>query len=352
MLKPQDPYRVLTHLQHRWAAQERPLAFRAETEGDWRVWRRKLRRKLRALTGYDTMQSAPLQARITEERDFGDYVRQRVEIHTEPDVVMPFYALIPKAGKPPYPAVLAPHGHGGGGKAAVVGDRSHPEVAKAIDHYNYAYGLEFVRAGMLTLCPDARGFGERREQWAEERVTASSCLTINNMATPLGQTVTGMWAWELHRLVDYVQQRDDVQSNRIGCAGLSGGGLQTLWASALDDRIRCAVISGYLYGYKESLLDLCANCSCNYVPRLYEHVDMGDIAALIAPRPLLVETGAQDNLNGASGLKNVRSQMHIIRRAYRLLGQPRAVVHDIFEGPHRWNGKKAVPWMVRRLTSD
>jgi len=146
-----------------------------------------------------------------------------------------------------------------------------------------------------------------------------------------------------------VETRDDCRADRLGCGGLSGGGLQTLWASALDTRIRCAAISGYLYGYKESLLDLHANCSCNYVPHLYEYVDMGDIAALIAPRPLLVETGTKDPLNGASGLENVRSQMEIIRRAYRLLGAEELVRHDIFEGEHRWNGVQAIPWMKRFL---
>ncbi len=158
-----------------------------------------------------------------------------------------------------------------------------------------------------------------------------------------------MWAWDLHRLIDYARSRRDCRADRIGCAGLSGGGLQTLWAAALDPRIRCAVISGYLYGYKQSLLDLHQNCSCNYVPHLYEYVDMGDIAALIAPRPLLVETGTKDPLNGAGGLKNVLSQMRPIRRAYRLLGAANLVRHDIFEGEHRWHGVEAIPWLQKHL---
>jgi hypothetical protein len=172
------------------------------------------------------------------------------------------------------------------------------------------------------------------------------------MAYPLGQTVTGMWTWDLHRLIDYIQSRPDCRANQIGCAGLSGGGLQTLWATALDERIRCAVISGYLYGYKESLLDAHTNCSCNYVPHLYEYVDMGDIAALIAPRPLLVETGSKDPLNGASGLDNVYSQMDIIRAAYRLLGAESRLAHDVFEGDHRWHGVQAIPWMKQFLAES
>ena len=75
--------------------------------------------------------------------------------------------------------------------------------------------------------------------------------------------------------------------------------------------IKAAVVSGYFYGYRESLLVKHQNCSCNYVPHLYETADMGDLGALIAPRPLLVETGARDPLNGQSGMKNVNSQMAI-----------------------------------------
>ena len=342
-------FRTHPYLQRRWRAVGRKLAFDAESRPQWRAWRQKMLRKLRSLTGHDTMVAADLQPRVTETRRIGDLIRQRVEIQTEPGVVMPLYVLRRRDAAGPLPAVIAPHGHASGGKLAVAGCREVPEVIETIEQHNYDYGVQFARAGFIVFCPDARGFGERREQAAGDDVLMSSCLWINNMAVPLGQTVTGMWAWDIHRLVDYVATRDDCLPGRIGCAGLSGGGLQTLWASALDTRIRCAVISGYLYGYKESLLDMHTNCSCNYVPHLYEYADMGDIACLIAPRPLLVETGTADSLNGASGLKNVRSQMRIMRRAYRLLDAGRMLKHDVFEGDHRWHGLAAIPWMRRHL---
>lgn len=337
------------HLQDRWALLGRKFAFSCDTPKDVAQWRSKTVRKLKQLTGYDTLQPVPLAPRVTEERVFDGYLRQRVEIQTEPGVVMPLYVLIPRGTPGPHPAVLAPHGHTSGGKLAVAGCREIPEVSNTIDLHNYDYGVQLVRAGFVTFCPDARGFGERLEQAAQGNILKSSCQWINNMAFPLGQTVTGMWAWDLHRLIDYVQTREDCIPDRIGCAGLSGGGLQTLWASAFDKRIKCAVISGYLYGYKESLLDMHTNCSCNYVPHLYEYVDMGDIAALIAPRAMLIETGTEDHLNGASGLANVHSQMRTIRRAYRILDANRMVKHDVFDGTHRWNGVKAIPWLRYHL---
>jgi dienelactone hydrolase len=345
----ENKYQAHSYMQHRWTQVGRKLAFASTSRAEASQWRFMLTRKLKELTGYDTMLAADLEPRITEEMVFDSYTRQRVEIQTEPEVVMPLYVLIPGHLPPPYPAVIAPHGHSSGGKLAVAGCRELPEIAQTIDEHNYDYGVQFARAGFITFCPDARGFGERQEDAAKESILNSSCQWLNNMANPLGQTVTGMWTWDLHRLVDYVQIREDCIPDRIGCAGLSGGGLQTLWASALDERIKCAVISGYLYGYKESLLDLHTNCSCNYVPHLYEYVDMGDIAALIAPRPVLVETGTRDELNGASGVDNVLSQMNIIRKAYRLYNAVKMLEHDIFEGEHRWNGVKAIPWMQKHL---
>jgi len=347
----QPTFSVASYLQNRWKITGRIMAFSARTAAEIPEWRAALRGELRRVTGYYTMQRAPLAPQITEEMEFDDFMRQKVVIQTEPDVWMPFYVLIPKKGQAPFPVVLAPHGHGLGGKMGIIGDRTRPEVAKAIDFYNGAYGLDLVRAGFIVFCPDARGFGERMEPQivAQKNFLLSSCEVINHMAYPLGQTITGMWAWDLHRLIDYVETRSDCQSNRIGCAGLSGGGLQTLWASALDERIQCAVISGYFYGYKESLLDLPQNCSCNYVPYLYQIADMGDIGALIAPRPVLIESGTRDHLNGINGISNVISQVNILKQAYTLLGAPQNVKHDIFEGEHRWHGVEAIPWLQSHL---
>jgi dienelactone hydrolase len=345
------PYQVEPHLKARFDAVSRKLGFNASDTASWQHWRTQLRAKLREITGYDSLVPAPSDAVVLEEVKFDGYTRQRIDIHTEPDVVMPIYVLVPDDISGPVPAIMTPHGHGSGGKYCVVDNRIDEEVSKAIDFYNYTYAVQYVREGFIVFAPDARGFGERQERGALERgsLMASSCQALNNMAYPLGQTVTGMWTWDMHRLVDYIQSRPDADGLKIGCAGLSGGGLQTLWAAALDERIGCAVVSGYMYGYKQSLLDQHGHCSCNYVPHLYEYADMGDIAALIAPRPLLIETGDEDTLNGADGLDNVKPQVEIAREAYRVAGNEDDLYHDIFHGPHRWNGIEAVPWMRKHL---
>lgn len=345
-----EKYSILPAMRRRFGRVKRSMGFDAATVAQWRKWRKALRARLAELTGYDTMVRCPLKPRITDEVDCGDYRRQRVEIQTEPGIIMPLYVLIPKSARSRTPAVINPHGHSGGGKVAVAGIRDNPLVTESIDNHNYDYGVQFARAGLISFCPDARGFGERQERAARTDVLNPSCQFINHMAHPLGQTVTGMWVWDLHRLVDYIQTRKDCDAGRIGCAGLSGGGLQTLWATALDDRIQAAVVSGYFYGYQQALLEQYGNCSCNYVPHLYEVIDMGDLAAMIAPRPLMIETGTQDPLNGADGMNNVLPQVRIAARAYRLLDARDNLQHDVFEGAHRWHGIRSVPWLVQRLS--
>ena len=341
-------FTVHSHLRERFDAVGRSLRFDGKAPEDVAPWQAKARTALSRLIGLDTMQTCDLAPQVTEREDCGDYIRERVVIQVEPGLHMPVYILIPKAGTPPYPVMLNPHGHGGGGKASVVGSTD-PVYQKAIEHYNYAYGVAFCRAGFVSVCPDARGFGERQEAITAENPLDASCRFINNMAIPLGQTVTGMWVWDLQRLIDYVETRSDFDATRLGCAGLSGGGLQTLWLTALDERVKAAVVSGYFYGVKEALLDKHGNCSCNYVPHLWEYADHGDLGALIAPRPLMIQSGDEDPLNGASGLENVESQLAIASTVYRMLGAEDNLAHDVFHGPHRWDGTHTIPFMQRVL---
>jgi dienelactone hydrolase len=345
----------MEYLLARYDAISRQMGLRATTLEELERWRQELRARLRQLLGMDTMLGCPLEPRITERVELEGYVRERVLLQTEPGVIMPLYVFLPADLGPGErrPAVIAPHGHGSAGKLSPGGRRDIPVLQETIEQHNYDYGVQLVRRGFVVFCPDARGFGERRE-WPRQGddpdfVLGGSCEVLNHMAIPLGQTVAGMWAWDLVRLADYAQTRAECDPSRVGCAGLSGGGLQTLWLSALDDRISCAVISGYFYGSKDSLLRLCNNCSCNYVPHLWEVADVGDIAALIAPRPLLVETGSFDSLNGERGVENVTEQLAITRRAYELLGVGERLAHDLFEGEHMWHGKEAIPWLVQWL---
>ncbi|MEM2914541.1 MAG: alpha/beta hydrolase family protein [Candidatus Bathyarchaeia archaeon] len=341
-------FTCVDYFKKRFDSMPKKLAFKAETRNEWQIWRKNLVNKLKELTGYDTMKTCPLQPKVTERVEKEDFLRERVEIQTEPGIITPFYVLVPKMSScKRLPVVIAAHGHHSGGKITVAGCVEVPGVAERIRNFNYDYGVQFVKEGFMVFCPDARGFGERRESTAQsdDNPFTSSCEQLNHMANPLGQTVIGMWTWDISRIIDYIEEREDCDPERVGCAGLSGGGMQTLWAAALDDRISCAVVSGYFFDYRYLIKASLGNCSCNFVPHLYKYANMGDIAALIAPRPLLFERGTKDELSdGVEG-----EQYEIVKKAYKLLGAENRLEKDIFEGGHMWHGVKAISWMKRWL---
>lgn len=321
---------------------------------EYETWKLTARAKLGQLLALDKMEYTSPDPQKTESIKMDGYTREKWTIATEPGVRMPFYVLLPDDLAPGEKrhAVICPHGHGSCGKEAVVGNRLFPELSAQIDKNNYDYGVQAVKRGAVAFCPDARGFGERREKiWQgddPENMLRQSCDYIEAMAIPLGLNKTGMDIWDLMRLVDYVSALDYVDADRIGSIGLSGGALQTLYLAAMDERIRYAAISGYFYGFKQSLLDM-FNCFCNYIPGLWESFDVGDIGCLIAPRPMVIETGDEDPLNGAGMLDNVYPYVEQVRSVFRMYGKEDMLYHDVFHGPHMWHGVQSIDGIDKYL---
>lgn len=336
-------YGSLAGMLARYDRLARQDAFRGTSVEEWEQWRIHAREMIAGLLGLDRMERCPLDAKVTERIEVQPgIVRERVLLTVEPQTVMPVYILIPQNTTDEHPDCwLALPGHQGAGKFSVAGCAEIPAVRDAIARYHYDYGMQLARLGYVAICPDCRGFGERRDEAlqraGEDAFLNSTCFHLAHMAEPLGLTVAGLCTWDVMRLLDYVEERGEWNMGTLGCLGFSGGGMQTLWAAAMDDRIRQAVISGYLYGYRDSLLLLNENCSCNYVPHLWEHLDMGDIASLITPRPLLVQSCREDHLNGPRGLQNVLEQMEIVRAAYQRYGQADRLIHDLRDGDHCWH---------------
>ncbi len=343
-------YGSLGGMLRRYEAKACADRFKGSSAQEFEAWKKEEREKLRELLGLSNMESCPLaprvQERVTAEPGI---LREKVLLQVEPDTWMPVYILIPQGEQKG--VFLALPGHMGAGKYSVAGCSEIPAVKRSIERFHYDYGLQLARRGYVTLCPDCRGFGERRDEARqgdeEEQFMNSTCFHLAHMAEPLGQTVIGMCVWDFMRLIDYLCERAEWDLSELGCIGFSGGGMQTLWLTALDERVRRAVISGYLYGYRDSLLVLNGNCSCNYVPHLWEHVDMGDIAAMIAPRPLAVQSCRDDHLNGSRGLCNVYEQLDVVGAAYELYGKRKLLFHDVREGEHCFHPEifEVLPWL-------
>lgn len=247
-------YTSRQHFERIFTETQRSHRFCAKNSQEFHEWSDSLREQLHRLIGTGQMHRCQANPVTLEEVPCDGYVRKKLLINTEEDILMPFYMLVPtdiREGEK-RTALIACHGHSSNGKEAVAGVRDKKAVAETIDHYNYNYGEVYARKGYIVFAPDARGFGERREGYdqGEEdgKLLSSSCSYLNVMAMSLGQTVMGMWLWDLMRLADYALSCDFINGH-IACAGLSGGGMQSLWLAAMDSRIESCVVSGYFYGY-------------------------------------------------------------------------------------------------------
>lgn len=320
--------------------------FRGQSVEEFEEWREKTRRLLFGLLGLEKMEECDLHP-ITMEKavTLPDGIRrEHIRIQTEPDIWMTMYLLIPADADPNTRLFLCPPGHNGAGKYTVAGLGEYGAIKEKIEQYQYDYGMQLAKKGFVAVCPDCRGFGERREAVADAKDPVlglkGDCYWLAHMGEPLGIPAAGMLVWDLMRLIDYLELRNEWDTEHIGCLGFSGGGMQTLYLAALDERIQYAVISGYMYGFRDALLTLNRNCSCNYIPHLWEHLDMGDIASLIAPRPLVIQSCRQDRLNGPRGIVNAVEQAAVIEKAYRLCHAEKLPLHDICEGGHQWHGER------------
>ena len=320
--------------------------FRGQSVEEFEEWREKTRGLLSGLLGLEKMEECDLHP-ITMEKavTLPDGIRrEHIRIQTEPDIWMTMYLLIPADADPNTRLFLCPPGHNGAGKYTVAGLGEYGAIKEKIEQYQYDYGMQLAKKGFVAVCPDCRGFGERREEVADAKDPVlglkGDCYWLAHMGEPLGIPAAGMLVWDLMRLIDYLELRNEWDTEHIGCLGFSGGGMQTLYLAALDERIQYAVISGYMYGFRDALLTLNRNCSCNYIPHLWEHLDMGDIASLIAPRPLVIQSCRQDRLNGPRGIVNAVEQAAVIEKAYRLCHAEKLPLHDICEGGHQWHGER------------
>ncbi len=350
-------YDITEHFAKRFDTTGRQMAFKGKTHKEAIAWQKKFHAKLSQLLGMNTFERTKPRAKRHGREDMGSYWREDWTLHTEPDVIAPFYVLVPKDIRKGNrrPAVICPHGHASGGRSSPAGRTDIPIVAQQIAAYNYDYAVQLVHLGFVTFAMDARGFGQRRiqvnvqnGQWEPASFINSSCHQLLIMSYPFGQTISGMWTWDLMRLIDHIQTRTEIDPHRIGCAGLSGGGNQALYLAALDSRVNASVISGYFYGVKDSLIRIASNCFCNCVPNLWSYADMGDIGGLIAPRGLLIETGTEDSLNGKSGVSNVTTQVAYTRKVYKAMGCAGQLAHHVFIlAGHTWCGNQALPWMEK-----
>lgn len=301
------------------------------------AWRERFRSRLARHLG-PTPEPVPVNFEVLDEIVVDGYTRQKVVYDTERFMSVPAYLLIPSsrpAGAGP--AVLAQHGHGPG-KEQVCGVGAH---AAPDDHGDYAHQLAL--RGYVVLAPDLRAFGERRDGLGPaERYPCD--LNFVHLAL-LGFNKLTLDLWDVARGIDVLASHPLVDPSRIGMVGLSQGATMTLFAAALDERIVCAVVSGYFSSFVQAAAlpwNLCGSQVTFGMLGAFDHVDLG---ALIAPRPLLIQSGTADPIFPVPVAAHAWGRL---QKVYRALDATDRLGFDVFDGGHRWNDG-AYPFLDRHL---
>lgn len=330
---------------------EAPLRFQAETVPAALDWQRRVRPLLREAVGFTGLPPAALNPTRIETVERGDHTREKWLLQTWDGALMPVYLLIPKTGRPPYPTLVAFHGHGYGVKD-MIGLWEDGEERLTPDGYHKDFAVEFARRGFLVAAPEISCFGERLNDYSYLNQSIGqpvpyTCEHTAHLALHLGGSVVGLRAHDGEKLIDWLSTRPEVDMRRLGAMGISGGGMHTLFSTCLDERIRACVISGYYSTFQDSILAM-HHCSCNFVPGLHRFGEMYDLIGLVAPRPVLVEAGTYDPI---FPLAAVEKSVRIAReRVYRLWGAESQFETDIFEGRHGISARRAVDFMIEKTS--
>ena len=317
-----------------------PLHFNGTGKLDWEEWRRRFRSNLVKDLG-PPPEALPLEVETLEQTQFDGYIREKIIFNPDPFSSIPAYVLIPDraTAENPVPAVLCAHGHGVG-KDGAVG---------IVDDYQKQYAVELAQRGFVTLAPDWRCFGERkdRDEWVR-RPGRDGCNIAYFAFGYFGYQLLQLNISDGQRCLDYLQARPEVDSRRLGCMGCSFGGTMTTYISALDQRVKVAVIVCYLSTLTDALNDRGRGntCGSQFMFGLRKAGDIADVAGLIAPRACMVQIGSDDMCFIESDALSAFGQLEKI---YAAAGHRDQLVLDHFQGEHEINLETGIAFLEGQL---
>ncbi len=291
--------------------------------------------------------------------------------------------LKPAGANGPLPGILAFHDHGGNKyfgtrKITHTGNDQHPLMAEHQTLYygGKAWANEIAKKGYVVLVSDAFPFASRRvwlndvpehlreglndnnpedpkniaayNQWAgnHESIMAKSLFSA-------GTTWPGVFFAEDRIALDILSARKDVDSNRIGCGGLSGGGMRTVFMAGQDPRIKCAVCVGFMTTWKDFVVSKSfTHTWMTYVPVLPNELNFPEILGLRVPLPTLVLNDTDDDLYTVPEMKNADS---ILGEVYSKADHPERYKCSFYPGEHKFDTgmqKEAFAWFDRWLKEE
>ena len=366
-----DDNRSMIGLYGEWAAglngNELPsLSFRRKEWSDVNAWRAKARQRVVDRLAIPDLGGVP-EVKINKQYTFdGLHVE---ELTWQLPCGRPTEAILlkPQNAKGRLPAILAFHDHGGNKyfgrrKITRTSDDQHPMMVKHQEHYyeNRAWANDIAKKGYVVLVSDAFAFASRRvmigdvperirrslqdpEDHDQEKIQSYNTWAAEHehiMAKSLfsaGTTWPGVFFAEDQKALDVLCARKDVDASRIGCGGLSGGGLRTVMMGGLDPRIKCAVCVGFMTTWKDFLMNKSfIHTWMAYAPLLPNELDFPEILGLRAPLATLVLNDEDDSLYTLPEMKNADN---ILRDIYRKANAADRYRCSYYPGPHKFDLK-------------
>lgn len=288
--------------------------------------------------------------------------------------------LKPANATTPLPGILAFHDHGGNKyfgtrKITRTSDAQHPLMKEHQAHYyeGFAWANEIAKRGHVVLVSDAFPFASRRVMMQDVPTKQRQGLTDQDPENPANIQAYNEWAsqhehimakslfsagttWpavffaEDKKALDILCARKDVDTSRIGCGGLSGGGMRTVFMGGLDERIKCAVCVGFMTTWKDFVLNKSyTHTWMTYVPILPNELDFPEILGLRVPLPTLVLNDSEDQLYT---LPEMKAADKILTEVYKKADAANHYKCTYYPGLHKFDKKmqsEAFDWFDKWL---
>ncbi|MDH5603727.1 MAG: prolyl oligopeptidase family serine peptidase [Cyclobacteriaceae bacterium] len=346
------------------------LSFRNDRFSDVEAWKNEALAKVKELLYMPDLGPLP---KVTVQKRYAYDGLDMEEISWQLPNGRPTNALVikPSVAREKLPGLLALHDHAaikyfGKEKITQTSGTQHPvvEAHQQSDYGGLAWANEVARRGYVVLVHDVFAFGSRRVQYKDMLPVEDSFLdtkekeelpaTIENiraynewaghhehvMAKSLfcaGTTWPGVFLAEDKMALDILAAREDVDADRLGCGGLSGGGLRTVMLGGTDDRIKCAVSAGFMSTWDDFLLyKSITHTWMLYIPGLPNFLDFPEIFGLRVPLPSMVLNNNEDPLYTLPEMKKADS---ILRDIYRKAGAEDRYNCRYYPGPHKMDGE-------------
>ena len=310
-----------------------------ESLEDWQVKRKIYREQLFEMLGLSPLpEKTDLKPVVTGKVEHEQFTVENIHFQSRPGLYVTVNLYIPKGLEKPAPAILYVCGH-----ARVKKDGISYGGKTSYQHHP----AWFARHGYVCLIIDTLQLGEI------EGIHHGTYRYKMWWWNSRGYTPAGVEAWNCIRALDYLETRKEVDASRLGVTGRSGGGAYSWWISALDDRIKAAVPVAGITDLQNHVVDGCVegHCDCMYIVNTFGW-DYPLVAALMAPRPLLISNSDKDTIFPLDGVIRVHEK---VRNIYRLYGAEKNLGLNITEGPHKDTQElrvHAFVWFNRYLKDD